>query len=192
MRALLLAGGLSLASLALGSLTPAVAHVGHGDEFQQQGNVRQVKASAEIDALMGITSAPASEAGGVVLIPVAAVVEADGKPLAFVKSGTTYDPVFIKTGASRGDQIEVIDGVTAGEDVVIQGALSLYAESKKSDSAAASSEAIPAAAPKAPATPAAAATPTAAAGPNPMAIGAAAAVLVLGGVAVVSRRGKKN
>ena len=138
MRALLLATSLSLGSLALGGPDPAVAHVGHGDEFQQQGNVRQVKASAEIDALMGITSAPASEAGGVVLIPVAAVVQADGKPLAFVKGGTTYDPVFIKTGASRGDQIEVIDGVTAGEDVVIQGALSLYAESKKSDSAAAS------------------------------------------------------
>ena len=191
MRALLLAGGLSLATLALGSLTPAVAHVGHGDEFQQQGNVRQVKASAEIDALMGITSAPASEAGGVVLIPVAAVVQADGKPLAFVKSGTTYDPVFIKTGASRGDQIEVIDGVTAGEDVVIKGALSLYAESKKSDSAAASNEATPAASADAPATPAAV-TPAAAAGPNPLVIGAGAVVVVLGGVAVVSRRGKKN
>ncbi|MCP9833428.1 MULTISPECIES: hypothetical protein [unclassified Cyanobium] len=192
MRALLLAGGLSLASLALGSLTPAVAHVGHGDEFQQQGNVRQVKASAEIDALMGITTAPASEAGGVVSIPVAAVVQADGKPLAFMKSGTTYDPVFIKTGASRGDQIEVIDGVTAGEDVVIQGALSLYAESKKSDSAAASNEAPPAASADAPATPPAAVTPAPAAGPNPVAIGAAAAVVVLGGVVVVSRMGKKN
>jgi len=42
MRALLLAGGLS----------PAMAHVGHGDEFQQQGNVRQVKASAEIDSML--------------------------------------------------------------------------------------------------------------------------------------------
>ncbi|WP_353089470.1 hypothetical protein [Synechococcus lacustris] len=43
MRALLLAGGLSLGTL---------AHVGHGDEFQQQGNVRQVKASAEIDSML--------------------------------------------------------------------------------------------------------------------------------------------
>ncbi|WP_341881073.1 hypothetical protein [Synechococcus sp. UW140] len=42
MRALLLAGGLSLGTL---------AHVGHGDEFQQ-GNVRQVKASAEIDSML--------------------------------------------------------------------------------------------------------------------------------------------
>ena len=81
MRALLLAGGLSLGTLALGGLSPAMAHVGHGDEFQQQGNVRQVKASAEIDFMLGITTAPATEAGGVVSIPVAAVVDADGKPL---------------------------------------------------------------------------------------------------------------
>ena len=51
MRALLLAGGLSLGTLALGDLSPAMAHVGHGDEFQQ-GNVRQVKASAEIDSML--------------------------------------------------------------------------------------------------------------------------------------------
>ena len=52
MRALLLAGGLSLGTLALGGLSQAMAHVGHGDEFQQQGNVRQVKASAEIDSML--------------------------------------------------------------------------------------------------------------------------------------------
>jgi hypothetical protein len=100
MRALLLAGGLSLGSLALGGFSPAMAHVGHGDEFQQQGNVRQVKASAEIDSMLGITTAPATETGGVVSIPVAAVVDADGKPLAFVKSGTTYDPTAKAAGAS--------------------------------------------------------------------------------------------
>lgn len=191
MHALLLAGALSLGTLALGSLHPAVAHVGHGDEFQQQGNVRQVKASAEIDSLLGITTAPAAEAGGAVTIPVAAVVDADGKPLVFVKSGTTYDPVFIQTGASKGDQIEVTDGVTAGENVVTQGALSLYAESKKSQAGAAASGETPAASPDAPATPAAA-TPMAAEGLNPLVIGVGAAVVVVGGVVVVSRLGKKN
>jgi cation efflux system membrane fusion protein len=103
-----------------------MAHVGHGDEFQQQGNVRQVKASADIDSMLGITTAPATETGGVVSIPVAAVVDADGKPLAFVKSGTTYDPVFLQTGASQGDQIAITDGsISPGDDVVTQGALSL-------------------------------------------------------------------
>lgn len=192
MRALLLAGGLSLGTLALGGLSPAVAHVGHGDEFQQQGNVRQVKASAEIDSMLGITTAPATEAGGVVSIPVAAVVDADGKPLAFVKSGTTYDPVFLQTGASQGDQITITDGsIAPGDEVVTQGALSLYAESKKSQSAVAANGETPAAASDAPATPAAAA-PTAAGGLNRLVIGAGAVVIVLGAGVVVSRLGKKN
>ena len=195
MRALFLAGGLSLVTLGFGSLHPAVAHVGHGDEFQQQGNVRQVKASAEIDSLLGITTAPATEVGGVISIPVAAVVDADGKPLAFVKSGTTYDPVFLQTGASQGDQIEISDGsISPGDNVVTQGALSLYAESKKSQSAAAASGDTPTAASDALATPAtpAAATPPAAAGLYPLVIGAGAAVVVVGGLVVVSRLGKKN
>ena len=192
MRALLLAGGLSLGTLALGGFSPAMAHVGHGDEFQQQGNVRQVKASAEIDSMLGITTAPATEAGGVVLIPVAAVVDADGKPLAFVKSGTTYDPVFIQTGASQGDQIAITDGsISPGDNVVTQGALSLYAESKKSQSAVAATGESPAPSSDAPATPATAAPP-AAAGPNPLVIGVGAAVVVVGGVVVISRLSKKN
>ena len=32
-------------------MPPANSHVGHGDEFQQQGDVRQVKANADSDAL---------------------------------------------------------------------------------------------------------------------------------------------
>ncbi len=191
MRALLLATSLGLGTLALGGLHPAAAHVGHGDEFQQQGNVRQVKASAEIDALLGITTAPATEAGGVVSIPVAAVVEAEGKPLVFVKSGTTYDPVFIQTGATQGDRIDVTDGVTAGENVVTQGALSLYAESKKSQGATAT-DGEPAAAPTEAPAPPVAATPTGPAGPNPLLIGAGVVVVVVGGGVVASRLGRKN
>ncbi|MCP9884120.1 hypothetical protein KBY97_03115 [Synechococcus sp. ATX 2A4] len=188
MRAFLLAAGLSLGALAAGSLQPALAHVGHGDEFQQQGDVRQVPVNGEIDALLGITTAPATTAGGVVSIPVAAVVKADGKSLVFVKYGTTYDPVFIKTGSSSGDQIEVSEGVTAGEEVVIQGGLSLYAESKKSEGAAADEP--PATASSAP--PAPASTP-AAGSPSPLVIGAAtlAVAVVLGGV-VATRRGHKH
>jgi cation efflux system membrane fusion protein len=123
------------------------------------------------------------------------VVDADGKPLAFVKSGTTYDPVFLQTGASQGDQIAITDGsISPGDKVVTQGALSLYAESKKSQSAVAATEAAPAAsAPPASAeAPATQATPTAAAGFNPMVIGAGAAVVAVGAGVVVSRLGKKN
>ena len=194
MRALLLAGGLSLGTLVLGGFSPAMAHVGHGDEFQQQGNVRQVKASPAIDSMLGITTAPATETGGVVSIPVAAVVDAEGKPLAFVKSGTTYDPVFLQTGASQGDLIAITDGsISPGDNVVTQGALSLYAESKKSQKAVAASEAAPAAAPAAAAeAPTPQATPTAAAGLNPLVIGAGAAVVAVGAGVVLTRLGKKN
>jgi len=170
-----------------------MAHVGHGDEFQQQGNVRQVKASAEMDSMLGITTAPATETGGVVSIPVAAVVDADGKPLAFVKSGTTYDPVFLQTGASKGDQIAITDGsISPGDAVVTQGGLSLYAESKKSQSAVAASTPAPAAPAATAAAPATQATPTAAGGLNPLMIGAGAVVVAAGAGVVVSRLGKKN
>jgi membrane fusion protein, cation efflux system len=195
MRALLLVGGLSLGTLAVGGFGSAMAHVGHGDEFQQQGNVRQVKASAGIDSMLGITTAPATETGGVVSIPVAAVVDADGRPLAFVKSGTTYDPVFLQTGASQGDQIAISDGsISPGDQVVTQGALSLYAESKKSQSAVAANVAPPiASAPTAAADAAASqAMPTAAEGRNPLVIGAGAVVVVVGAGVVVSRLGKKT
>ncbi len=195
MRALLLAGSLSLGALAFGGLSPARAHVGHGDEFQQQGNVGQVKASAEIDSLLGITTAPAKQSGGGVTIPAAALVDADGRSLVFVKSGATYDPVFIQTGASQGDQIDVTDGsLSPGDNVVTQGALSLYAESKKSQSAAAPSGAgsTPPVPTTTPAATASATTKSAAEGPNPLLIGAGAAALVVGGVVVATGLGKKN
>jgi len=181
MRALLLAGCLSIGALAFGGISPAMAHVGHGDEFQQKGNVGRVKTSAEIDSLLGITTTPATDSGGSITIPAAAVVDADGKPLVFVKSGATYDPVFIQTGASQGDQIDVTDGsLSVGDNVVTQGALSLYAESKKSQSAAA---------PKEEATPA---TAVKTGGFNPLMIGAGAAVVVVGGLVVTTRLGRKN
>jgi membrane fusion protein, cation efflux system len=117
-------------------------------------------------------------------------VDADGKPLAFVKSGTTYDPVFLQTGASQGAQIAITDdSISPGDNVVTQGALSLYAESKKSQSADAASAAAPAASSDTSATQA---TPTAAGGLNPLVIGAGAAVIAVGAGVVVSRLGKKN
>ena len=124
---------LALASAALlGGLSPASAHVGHGDEFQQQGDVRQVKANADTDTLLGVMTEKPQQGPDGLTVPTAAVVDADGKSLVFVKSGSTYDPVFIKTGSISGDRVTIASGVDATEEVVVQGALSLYAESKKS------------------------------------------------------------
>lgn len=112
-----------------------MAHVGHGDEFQQQGDVRQVKANTETDALLGVTATPPQQGPEGLSVPTTAVVKADGKPLVFVKTATTYDPVFVKTGPTLGDQIVITEGLDPTDDVVVNGALSLYAESKKTQQA---------------------------------------------------------
>ena len=120
---------------AQGFVGPAVlAHSGHGDEFVQNGEVDQVKASPEQDQLLGITTAaPESEPDGQLTVPTVAIVDVEGKSLVFVSSGNTYDPVFVVLGAVNGDRTVVLEGVSADEQVVVSGALSLYAESQKKD-----------------------------------------------------------
>jgi len=168
----------------LGALQPASAHVGHGDEFQQQGDVRQVKADANTDALLGVLSEKPQQGPDGLTVPATAVVDADGKPLVFVKTATTYDPVFVETGSTRGDRMTISRGVDATDDVVVQGALSLYAESKKSQQ---SDTAAPAAPPAETVAPAPSETPL-----NPWGLGAAAVgVVVLGGFAV-TRLGRRS
>ncbi len=163
----------------------AIAHVGHGDEFQNQGNVRQVKANAESDALLGVqTTKPETGPDGLT-VPSTAVVDADGKPLLFVKTATTYDPVLVQTGASLGDRVVITKGLDATDDVVVAGALSLYAESKKTQQAE---------------------TPSADNGGNAqdkqesssisnvplIAGGVGAAVVLAGGAVLINRRGKQG
>jgi cation efflux system membrane fusion protein len=165
------------------ALAPAFAHVGHGDEFQQQGDVRQVKVNADSDALLGVMVEKPQQGPDGLSVPATAVVDADGKPVVFVKTATTYDPVFVETGANQGDPVVITAGIDPTDDVVVAGALSLYAESKKTQ------QSEPAKPPAAAATSSvdAAAVSSAEPGPqlNPVAIGAAVlGVLVLGGVAV--------
>jgi cation efflux system membrane fusion protein len=184
-RLLQLSASLTLASAALlGTLPPVSSHVGHGDEFQQQGDVRQVKANADTDALLGVMAEKPQQGPEGLTVPSAAVVDADGKPLVFVKSSTTYDPVFVETGATSGDRVTIANGVDPTDEVVVQGALSLYAESKKSQQ---SDMAQPVNAPAAPPQESTPQTPAAASPEpqlNPIGIGAAAVgVLALGAVA---------
>jgi cation efflux system membrane fusion protein len=110
----------------------------------------------------------------------------------FVKTATTYDPVFVETGSTSGNQVRITSGVDATEVVVVQGALSLYAESKKSQqSKTAQPAAEPASAPPAGPTET---TPAASPAPqfNPLGIGAAVVgALALGGVAM-TRLGRRS
>ncbi|MBD1859695.1 MULTISPECIES: cobalt transporter [Leptolyngbya] len=126
-------------SLTLSAPTIVFAHAGHGDEFQAQGGIQRVKVNAETDSLLGISVAPITQKSATgVMIPATALVDADGKKLAFVQYENFYEPVPVKTGATKGDQIEVTEGLSVGEKLVTQGSLSLFAESRKTQSTAAS------------------------------------------------------
>lgn len=114
--------------------TAGLAHAGHGDEFQAQGKAQRVQVNSETDSMLGIRVTPITTAAGDgqgVMVPTTALVEADGKQLAFVQFENFYEPVEVVTGATSGDQIAVIEGLSVGEQLVTQGGLSLYSESLK-------------------------------------------------------------
>lgn len=114
------------------------AHVGHGDEFQSTGGIEKVEVKPETDSLLGIevNEIEQASADGVgVMIPVTALVDADGKQLVFVQYDNFYEPVEVTTGITEGEFIQVTKELSVGEKLVTQGSLSLYAESRKSQSA---------------------------------------------------------
>ena len=93
-----------------------------------------MQVNAASDPLLGIVVtpiAPATDGSPAVLIPVTALVDADGKQLVFVRYEKFYEPVEVTTGSSQGELIEVTQGLSVGENLVTQGSLSLYAESRK-------------------------------------------------------------
>jgi membrane fusion protein, heavy metal efflux system len=64
-------------------------------------------------------------------VPIAAVVEADGKKIVYVQNGDNYQPVSVSLGQTVGDLVEVKAGLFAGDKVVTQRAPQLYAQSLK-------------------------------------------------------------
>jgi membrane fusion protein, cation efflux system len=128
-------------SLAIGAPTVVFAHVGHGDEFQAEGGINRVQVNAETDSMLGIEVSPiesATDGSAAVLIPVTALVDNNGKQMVFVQYDNFYEPVPITTGATKGELVEVTEGLSVGENLVTQGSLSLYAESRKTQTAEAS------------------------------------------------------
>ncbi len=172
--------------LAIATAAPAaLAHAGHGDEFKPQGDARQVRRQAESDGLLGVATARPAQGSDGLTVPSTALVDANGKPLLFVQMERTYDPVFVQTGASQGNRVVVTKGIDPTDEVVISGALSLYAESLKTQPAE------PAAETKTPA--AAAVTKPEAAGNLPLpALAAGAVVLLAGGAIWLARRQKSD
>ncbi len=132
-----------LISILLASSVPkaALSHVGHGDEFQATGGIERVQVNPQTDQQLGIVVSPIETAapnGGGVMIPATALVDADGKQLVFVQYGNFYEPVEVTTGGTQDDLIEVTQGLSVGEQLVTQGSLSLYAQSRKTPTADAS------------------------------------------------------
>ncbi|MDJ0731083.1 MAG: cobalt transporter [Crocosphaera sp.] len=135
MKSLSLMSLLSL-SLTLGAPTVVLSHVGHGDEFQATGGIERVEVNPENDQVLGIVVTPIEQsATNRVMIPITALVEADGKQLVFVKYENFYEPVEVTTGETQGDLIAITKGLSVGEQLVTQGSLSLYAESRKTKTA---------------------------------------------------------
>lgn len=113
---------------------PAIAHVGHGDEFEATGDIQRIEVRSETDSQMGIQVAPiepAADGSAAVLIPATALVEADGSSYVFVEYENFYEPVPVTTGASQGELIKIAEGLSVGEQLVTQGGLSLYAQSRR-------------------------------------------------------------
>lgn len=145
MKSIHLASSVLALSLVFGTPSVVFAHVGHGDEFQAEGGINRVKVNPETDSLLGIEVteiAPAADGAAGVYIPITAIVEDNGKQLVFVHYEEFYEPVPVTTGATQGELIEITEGLSVGEHLVTQGSLSLYAESRKTQTVEAETETV--------------------------------------------------
>ncbi len=82
---------------------------------------------ADLEVISDLASQP------VIAVPIASVVESNGKQLVFVQNGTKYQPVEVKLGRTSGDLVEVQDGLFEGDLVVTQRANQIYAQSLRGD-----------------------------------------------------------
>ncbi len=78
---------------------------------------------AKLEILTGQTS------DMVLSVPTAAIVNAGGKSLVYVKNGQNYEPVEVQLGRVDGDRTEITSGLFEGDQVAVQGAPLLYAQS---------------------------------------------------------------
>lgn len=57
--------------------------------------------------------------GKKLLIPEGSYIEYGERDIIYVKNGNTYQPRFIKTGISNGDYVEIINGLSEYEEIVV-------------------------------------------------------------------------
>ncbi len=70
----------------------------------------------------------------VTTIPESALVEVNNLPVVYVQNGQQFQPVEVKLGQQFRERIEVKGGLFAGDRVVTQGAMQLYAQSLRGGS----------------------------------------------------------
>jgi cobalt-zinc-cadmium efflux system membrane fusion protein len=69
---------------------------------------------------------------GALLVPRGAIQRAEGRSLVFVRKGEeAFEPVAVRTGEIRGDEVEIVSGLAAGAEVVTAGAFLLKTEIMK-------------------------------------------------------------
>jgi membrane fusion protein, heavy metal efflux system len=91
---------------------------------------RRLKAGmfATVELITGTRTQP------VLAVPNSALVNANGQKILYVRSGNRFQGVTVTTGRTAGDLVEVKTGLFAGDQVVVQGATSLYGQSLRSNS----------------------------------------------------------
>ena len=66
------------------------------------------------------------------VLPLAALQTMDGHEAVFVRNGDTYTARAVKTGARDATHVEVLEGVKAGEEVVVAQSYLVKADIEKS------------------------------------------------------------
>lgn len=63
---------------------------------------------------------------GALVIPNQAIIQAEGEDFVFVKKGNQFNRVDVKTGIKNDQYTEIVGGLAAGDEVVLQGNRELY------------------------------------------------------------------
>lgn len=78
--------------------------------------------------------------GSRIVVPIAALIEEGGRTLVYVKQGNRFLPTSVQVGQRTSEEAEILDGLYAGDQVVIQGARQLQAQARIAGNAAGAAE----------------------------------------------------
>ena len=108
-----------------------------------QGESRVIPVRAEVDNVGGelkpgmfaeLEIATDRTREMVTSIPKSAIVEVNNLPVVYVQNGQQFQPVEVRLGQQFGERIEVKGGLFAGDRIVTEGAMQLYAQSLRGGS----------------------------------------------------------